>query len=110
MNDPVSGGTSPGSTDLPEVEVHSTELSGGIDSPEIETVTLGGFRSSLPIPDSAHQEFPIIIAVGGGHRKLLRQSGVIRYGVPWDRRRKGGRDERISNSSKINKYSERSKG
>ena len=72
-NEPVSGGTSPGSTGLPEVEVHSTELSGGVDSPEMETVTLGALRSSLPIADSVHQEFPIIMAVGGGHRKLLRK-------------------------------------
>jgi hypothetical protein len=39
----------------------------------METVTLGALLSSLPVADSVHQEFPIMIAVGGGHRKLLRR-------------------------------------
>jgi hypothetical protein len=65
-----SEGGSEGSTCLPAVEDHSTAHSGGILSPEIDTVTLGGLRSSRPGAVSFHHEFPIMIAVGGGHRNL----------------------------------------
>jgi len=65
-----SEGGSEGSTCLPAVEDHSTAHSGGTLSPEIDTVTLGGLRSSRPGAVSFHHELPIMIAVGGGHRNL----------------------------------------
>lgn len=65
-----SDGGSEGSTCLPAVEDHSTAHSGGTLSPEIDTVTLGGLRSSRPGAVSFHHELPIMIAVGGGHRNL----------------------------------------
>jgi hypothetical protein len=71
MNGEGPGGASLNSTGFPEVEVHSTVLSGGVDSPEMEIVTLGALRSSLPRADSVHHALPIIIAVGGGQRNLF---------------------------------------
>lgn len=67
---PVGGSLT--SKDLPEEPVHSMEPSCGTGSPEIETVTRGGhnFGSSPLLTTSVHHELPIIIAVGGGHKKL----------------------------------------
>jgi len=56
---------------FPEAVVHSMVPSCGMGSPEIEMVTRGGqsFGSSLRRTTSVHQELPIMIAVGGGHKK-----------------------------------------
>ena len=59
---------------LPVALVHSIEPSCGAGSPEMETTTRGGqsLGSSPRRVTSDHHEFPIMIAVGGGCRRLKR--------------------------------------
>ena len=68
----VPFGGSVESNGFPDAPAHSTELSGGVGSPEMETTTRGGARvgSSPFLRTSDHHEFPTITAVGGGHKNL----------------------------------------
>ena len=65
-------GGSVASNGFPDAPAHSTELSGGVGSPEMETTTRGGASvgSSPFLRTSDHHEFPTITAVGGGQRNL----------------------------------------
>jgi hypothetical protein len=68
----VPAGGSETSMDLPIAADHSTLPSWPATSPEMDTITRGGesFGSSPRRTTSDHHEFPIKIAVGGGHRNL----------------------------------------
>ena len=68
----VPVGASFASNVLPFELIHSMLPSCGVGSPEIETTTLGGqnLGSSFRRTTSDHQEFPIMMAVGGGQRNL----------------------------------------
>jgi hypothetical protein len=77
----VPSGGSLMSNDLPDDEVQSTAPSCAVVSPEMEMTTLGGqsLGSSPCRITSDHQEFPIMMAVGGGQRNLQRRVLIDRH-------------------------------
>lgn len=94
----VPFGGSVASNGFPDAPAHSTELSGGIGSPEMETTTRGGARdgSSPFLRTSDHHEFPTITAVGGGQRNLKSNALTLARVAG-----KGGQNDRRSTSIRI---------